>query len=264
MHPRNPWLPRVEGKHFESALSTYFGALAWTINPQNEKTTGRIALSPITLFACEQQPIVSEGLARVCEAVDDIEYLGSAMDLVQALAAVREQHPNVLFVDQAIGLKSIFQFLAEVRATWAGCQPVLWVTDLAEVDCFRALQQGARGVLRKSHPVSTILECIRSVNANNLWIESSAPEERSPSDRRTAPRLTPREREIVHHVCGGLKNREIAAALSITPGTVKVHLMHIFEKSGVKDRFELAVQGRKLLGAEHSRDLRIVEAVLSE
>ena len=55
----------------------------------------------------------------------------------------------------------------------------------------------------------------------------------------------------MHHVCGGLKNKEIAEALAITPGTVKVHLMHIFEKTGVKDRFELAVQGRRLLGTEH-------------
>ena len=75
----------------------------------------------------------------------------------------------------------------------------------------------------------------------------------APSDRRSSPRLTPREKDIVHHVCGGLKNKEIAEALAITAGTVKVHLMHIFEKTGVKDRFELAVQGRRLLGPEHLR-----------
>jgi len=221
-------------------------------------------LSRITLFACEQQPIVSEGLVRVCETAGDIHFLGSSADPGQALMVVRDQHPMVLLVDQAIGLKGVFQFLADVRGTWASCQPVLWVNDMAEVDCFRALQLGARGVLKKSHPVGTILECIRAVSANNLWIENGAPDDRMPSDRRPAPRLTPREREIVQHVCGGMKNREIAVALSITPGTVKVHLMHIFEKTGVKDRFELAVQGRKLLGIEHTRDLRMVEAVLAE
>jgi hypothetical protein len=54
----------------------------------------------------------------------------------------------------------------------------------------------------------------------------------------------------VQQICEGLKNKEIAEALSITAGTVKVHLMHIFEKTGVKDRFELAIQGRKLLGLD--------------
>ncbi len=72
------------------------------------------------------------------------------------------------------------------------------------------------------------------------------------SERKLNPRLTPREREIVTCLCQGMRNKQIAAELSITPGTVKVHLMHIFEKTGVKDRFELAVQARKLLGLEGS------------
>ena len=76
---------------------------------------------------------------------------------------------------------------------------------------------------------------------------------------RTSPRLTPREKEIVHHVCVGLKNKEIGEALAITPGTVKVHLMHIFEKTGVKDRFELAVHGRRLLGLDRANEVARVE-----
>jgi DNA-binding NarL/FixJ family response regulator len=82
-----------------------------------------------------------------------------------------------------------------------------------------------------------------------VWIEGS-PEQSPDGDRRSAPRLTPREKQIVQQICEGLKNKEIAQTLSITAGTVKVHLMHIFEKTGVKDRFELAIQGRKLLGME--------------
>ena len=61
------------------------------------------------------------------------------------------------------------------------------------------------------------------------------------------------------HVCGGLKNKEIAEALAITSGTVKVHLMHIFEKTGVKDRFELAVHGRRLVGHSHAGDMNRAE-----
>jgi DNA-binding NarL/FixJ family response regulator len=45
-----------------------------------------------------------------------------------------------------------------------------------------------------------------------------------------------------------MKNKQIAGELSITIGTVKVHLMHIFEKTGVKDRFELALEAHKLIG----------------
>jgi DNA-binding NarL/FixJ family response regulator len=65
--------------------------------------------------------------------------------------------------------------------------------------------------------------------------------------RRAAMRLTRRERQIVEAVSKGMKNKQIAEALGITPGTVKVHLMHIFEKTGARNRFQLALQGPELL-----------------
>jgi DNA-binding NarL/FixJ family response regulator len=172
--------------------------------------------------------------------------------LTEALGAVREMHPDIMLVDHSSGLKMVFQFMSDVKATWPKCQPVLWVNDLAEIDCFRALQIGARGVLKKTMPVESLTECLRAVGQGNVWIEGSADHTLPGFERRAAPRLTPREREIVKQICVGMKNKEIAGTLSITPGTVKVHLMHIFEKTGVKDRFELAMHGRKLLGLEHS------------
>jgi DNA-binding NarL/FixJ family response regulator len=217
-------------------------------------------LNRLTVFACESQPIVVEGLIRILSSTDDLEFAGSASSLTDALEAVREHQPNILLVDQAAGLKVVFQFISDVKNTSNQCQPVLWVNDLAEIDCFRALQLGARGILKKTLAVGDVLECLRSVGRGNVWIESSLSADAMGSlDRRSTPRLTPREKEIVHHVCGGLKNKEIAEALAITPGTVKVHLMHIFEKTGVKDRFELAVHGRRLLGIEHADEVARAE-----
>jgi DNA-binding NarL/FixJ family response regulator len=208
-------------------------------------------LSTLTVFACESQPIVSEGLERVLSRTDEFSFLGASSSLTESLTAVRELRPDVLMVDHSSGLKMVFQFLSDVRSTWPECKPVLWVTDLAEIDCFRALQMGARGVLKKNLPATCLVDCLRSVAQGNVWIEGSAEQTLPGFERRAAPRLTPREREIVKQICAGLKNKEIAGTLSITAGTVKVHLMHIFEKTGVKDRFELAIHGRKLLGVEH-------------
>jgi two-component system, NarL family, nitrate/nitrite response regulator NarL len=205
----------------------------------------------LTVFACESQPIVVEGLAKVLAGCEDLELVGAVSGMSDALEAVREHRPDLILVDQTSGLKMVFQFITDVKSTWARCQPVLWVNDMAEVDCFRALQLGARGIIKKSLPVEALRECLRSVGRGNVWIENSLPNQQGRTERRASPRLTPREKEIVHHVCGGLKNKEIALALSITAGTVKVHLMHIFEKTGVKDRFELAVHGRRLLGVDH-------------
>jgi two-component system nitrate/nitrite response regulator NarL len=210
-------------------------------------------LNRLTVFAYESQPIVLEGLTRILAPCEDLEYLGASASISETLETLRERRPDLLLVDQSAGLKVVFQFISDVKSVSVGCQPVLWVNDLAEVDCFRALQLGARGILKKTLPVTSVLECLRSVGGGNVWIESSISDHVMGSlDRRASPRLTPREKEIVHHVCAGRRNKEIAEALTITAGTVKVHLMHIFEKTGVKDRFELAVHGRRLLGVEHA------------
>lgn len=219
-------------------------------------------MNPVRVIACEAQPIVLEGLAKVLSQDAEFDYLGSASTLTGALDLVREHHPDVVLVDHSAGLKFLFQFVSDVKSTWVHCQPVLWVNDLAEIDCFRALQQGARGILKKSAAVAQMVECLRSVSKGDVWIESTLSEHAAGSfDRRVTPRLTPREREIVHHVCLGLKNKEIAGALTITAGTVKVHLMHIFEKTGVQDRFELAVQGRRLLGLDRVHNVSRLEGL---
>ena len=218
-------------------------------------------MNRLTVFACESQPIVLEGLAKVLAACDDLDYVGATSGLPDALDAIRRQQPNILLIGQAAGLKVVFQFISDVRNTSSSCQPILWVSDLAEIDCFRALQLGARGILKKTLPVESLLECLRAVGRGDVWIEGSLSDQVVGAlDRRSAPRLTPREKEIVHHVCGGLKNKEIAEALHITAGTVKVHLMHIFEKTGVKDRFELAVHGRRMLGVEHVGEVSRAES----
>jgi DNA-binding NarL/FixJ family response regulator len=207
-------------------------------------------LSAITVFACESQPIVVEGLEKVLNGSSEFDFVGSVANLSEALDAARKVGPDIILVDHSAGLKTVFQFISDIRNTSPACRPVLWVNEMAEIDCFRALQMGVRGVLKKTQPVESVVDCLRAVGQGDVWMEGNAEAAGIGSERRGAPRLTPRERDIVRHVCAGLKNKEIAAALSITAGTVKVHLMHIFEKTGVKDRFELAIHGRKLVGLE--------------
>ena len=218
-------------------------------------------MNHFTVFACESQPIVLEGLAQVLSHCEDLEFIGSTRSPIDALETLGRRKSDIVLVDQAAGLKLVFQFLLDVKSTFPNCQPVLWVSELAEIDCFRALQLGVRGILMKTQPVEAVIDCLRSVGRGEVWIESSlSAHMQDATDRRSAPRLTPREKEIVHHVCGGLKNREIAEALSITSGTVKVHLMHIFEKTGVKGRFALAVHGRRVLGLEQGGEAGSVRA----
>jgi DNA-binding NarL/FixJ family response regulator len=203
-----------------------------------------------TVFVCESHPIAIEGLQRVLGGADEFSFSGSVTLSAEVLQRISEAKPDLLLMDQAVGLRTALQIVADARAVSPSTACVLWTNDLSESDCLRCLQGGFRGIVRKSQPVSLLIDCLRAVAGGGLWLEHPIDRiQQSLGSRRNVPRFTNREKEIVEQVCRGLKNREIADALAITPGTVKVHLMHIFEKAGVRDRFELAVQGGKLLGS---------------
>ncbi|MFN9430711.1 MAG: LuxR C-terminal-related transcriptional regulator [Acidobacteriota bacterium] len=210
----------------------------------------------IRLFLCEAQPVVVEGLRRILESQPEIELVGTASNPSEALPSIRTLQPDVILLDQAAGIRTVFNLLSELRTFSPLSRVVLWVVDLAEIESFRLLQLGARGILRRTLPISALIDCLHTVAKGNLWLENALSDHVVGFLNRKSPnRLTPREREIVRAVCRGMKNKEIAGLLQITPGTVKVHLMHIFEKTGVKGRFELAVQGQKLLGIESEQTL---------
>ena len=118
--------------------------------------------------------------------------------------------------------------------------------QIPDVESFRALQAGARGIMRKTAPAAVLNQCLRAVSDNELWTETLHNLKDSELDQPRRRPLTPREQEVASLVAKGMKNREIAEALGIATGTVKIHLMHIFEKTGIRDRFELALQGLRL------------------
>jgi DNA-binding NarL/FixJ family response regulator len=203
----------------------------------------------ISVFAFESQPITVRGLKAFANDGNEIFFAGSAASSTEALDRMREVPSDIVLVDQSAGLRTALQFVSDLRQIAPRTNAILWVHEQSEIDGFRAIQMGVRAVLRKTVSLETLLDCVRTVAAGNIWMEQ-ATETQHHSGLRPAPKLTPREREIASCVCKGMRNREIAERLTITPGTVKVHLMHIFEKTGVKDRFELAIHGRRLMGLD--------------
>ena len=187
-------------------------------------------------------------------ACDDLAFAGSVRNIGEAFEAVSRIRPDIVLVDLSSGLTSALRLIASLKASSTVSQGVLWVVDLPEIETFRALQMGVRGILRKTLPVPTLLECLRVVGSGQVWMDDSE-QVNTFFQRKEASRLTPRERQVVGLICRGMKNKQIAENLHITPGTVKVHLMHIFEKTGLKDRLALAVHGRELVGIEQFKEV---------
>jgi DNA-binding NarL/FixJ family response regulator len=121
---------------------------------------------------------------------------------------------------------------------------VLWVNSISTELAFQAMGLGVRGILRKTLPTELQVKCLQKVQAGELWFEKALTDSFLCA-RRVA--LTQREGQLVSLLSQGLKNKEIATTLMISEGTVKVYLSRLFQKVGVKDRFELALFGLKNL-----------------
>jgi DNA-binding NarL/FixJ family response regulator len=225
-------------------LSAYIVFRPWSMN------TRGTWLRPISIFASELQPIVLEGLYGVLAKCDDLVFAGAVSRINDAFEETNRLRPDVALIDLSSGgLTSALRYIASLKAASINTHAVLWVVELPEMEAFRALQMGARGIVKKAAPVPKLLECLREVGSGKIWMDE-AENVTAFLQRKDTSRLTPREREVVHLICRGMKNRQIAENLRITPGTVKVHLMHIFEKTGLKDRLALAVHGQELVGME--------------
>ncbi len=131
----------------------------------------------------------------------------------------------------------------EIRAA-SPCRVILWGQDLEDDFAFQAMQLGVRGILRADIPIVDFLAAVRDVHKGALCFE---PDLLKNVLSHKPVALSPRQREIVSLVARGCRNKEIAGAMGITEGTVKVYLYKLFKKLGINDRLDLALFGRKNL-----------------
>ena len=195
---------------------------------------------------CDTQPVTAEGIRNLLRGVPDLKFLIAPETLAQATEVVRKQHPNVLILDKGFGIQAILDWLTEIQS--GNEMPlqtgiIVWGVSVTEAEALRFLQAGARGILRKSAGVQAVVACLRTVAMGRSWMEDCVFRDSTRSDRYPRSELTAREQQVLELVEQGFKNKEIATDLGIRPGTVKIHLKHIFEKTGVRGRYGLALNG---------------------
>jgi DNA-binding NarL/FixJ family response regulator len=218
---------------------------------------GPVALAK-TVCICDTQPITAEGMRTLLSGCSDLKFLEATDSLTRAVDLIKRGCPDVLVLDKAFGIQVILEWLSELRLAEAagefqGESPaaglrtgiVIWGVSVTEAEALRFLQAGARGILRKTAGTAAVVACLRTVAAGRSWMEDCVFRNSNRSDRYPRGELTAREQQVLELVEQGFKNKEIAQELSIRPGTVKIHLKHIFEKTGVRGRYGLALSGLK-------------------
>lgn len=148
--------------------------------------------------------------------------------------------PDVILLDTVATLP----VLAELNSHAPGSGIILWVDWISQEFLREAIKSGVRGILRKDAPIELCLQCLAQVAAGQLWLENEMSQKLLSAK---TVRLSPRERQLVGLLTEGLRNKEIAARMTITEGTAKAYLSRLFEKTGASDRFELAMFALKNL-----------------
>lgn len=197
---------------------------------------------------CETQPATAEGIRSLLAGTDDMDCVWVSPTLLVGVQLARQQRLSALLIDKGLGQQAVLNALQELKACSPGIGVIIWGTSMSEAEALRLLQAGARGLLRKSSDLSTIETCLRTVSNGSTWLEDCVFREGARMERLGRNELTTREAQVLELVEQGMRNKDIALNLGIRPGTVKIHLKHIFEKTGVHGRYGLALNGMRQRG----------------
>ena len=198
-----------------------------------------------TVVVCDTQPVTMEGLRVVLGTCTDLKYSGGVCGLLAAMELVNSLHPSVVVIDKSLGLQAIADWLQVLRNSRTAV--VVWGNSIANSEALRLVQAGAKGVVHKTADLESIVACVRSAAEGATWMADTIFQmsDREPHHR---SHLTARENQVAELVERGLRNKEIARSLGIQTGTVKIHLKHIFEKTGCRGRYGLALSGLREKG----------------
>jgi len=195
----------------------------------------------IRVFSVDDHPLLREGIAAVINNQPDMVMVAQASTGREAIQLFRDHQPDVTLMDLRLPDISGIDAVIAIRAEFPDARVVMLTTFEGDVEIQRALAAGARGYVLKNMPPNELVDVVRQVHAGKKRIphEIAAQLAEHISDEA----LTPREVDVLRHVAGGNRNRDIAEQLFISEETVKVHVKHIMDKLGASDRTEAVAIG---------------------
>jgi DNA-binding NarL/FixJ family response regulator len=206
----------------------------------------------IDVLLADDQALVRGGFRALIDSEDDMHVVAEAATGDDAVALTLEHLPQVVLMDIRMpgldGLEATRRIIAEPRA--AGVHVVVVTTFELDEYVTEAIRAGASGFLVKDTEPAELVRAVRVAASGNALLSPSvtrrllAKVAEATRTVRPVPALadlTPREREVLVEVAGGLANDEIASKLYLSESTVKTHVSRVLMKTGSRDRAQLVV-----------------------
>jgi DNA-binding NarL/FixJ family response regulator len=198
----------------------------------------------IRLLIADDHAVVREGLAALINRQPDMKVVAEAGDGRQAVDLWKQHRPDVTLLDLRMPELDGVRVIEEIRAQHNDARVVLLTTFDSDEDVYRGMKAGAKAYLLKDARREELLECIRKVQAGETFVPPAIAAKLA--ERISEAELTHRETEVLVLLAGGMTNKEIGQALSISETTVKSHMKSLFSKLNVMSRTEaVSVAGHR-------------------
>lgn len=205
----------------------------------------------IRIVVADDHPFILDGLDQLFRAEEDCQIVARATNGEDALRAVQMYRPDVVVLDVRMPRMDGIELLRRMHAEQLPAKVVLLTASLDDARLLEAFRLGACGLVLKESAPRLLVQSVRQVAAGEQSWNGKAIAgalrlvlQREQAVAAVASTLTPRELEVTRMVAAGLRNKEIAARLDITEGTVKFHLHGIYEKLQIDGRYALMSYAR--------------------
>lgn len=207
----------------------------------------------IRVLLADDHEIVRLGLRSVLEAAEDIKVVAEVATAEGAIATAQAGGIDVILMDLRFGagaegqrVTTGAQATAAIRANMTNPPKVLVVTNYdTDADILGAIEAGAVGYLLKDAPPEELVAAVRSTARGDATMSPVVRNRLESRERTPHSSLTPRELEVLQLVAAGSSNREIGRQLMLSEATVKSHLVHIYDKLGVRSRTSAVASARE-------------------
>jgi two-component system, NarL family, nitrate/nitrite response regulator NarL len=205
-----------------------------------------------TVLVVDDHPMFRKGVRQLLTMAQGIDVVGEAGNRAEALELVHRYEPDLILLDLNLKGDSGLDILAALKEEDPSRRVVMLTVSDSPEDLIGAIRAGADGYLLKDMEPEDLLARVREALAGTTVIGealaarlASALRQEAKDSARDARReikdLTEREQAVLRCLAEGQSNKLIARTLSITEGTVKVHVKHLLKKLGFRSRVEAAV-----------------------
>lgn len=212
----------------------------------------RTSSLPMKILIVDDHILFREGLAAIIRSEADIEIVGMAGSVQEAIAQARDSKPDIILMDFSLPDGTGADATHAILREHPECKIVFLTMSEDDADLFNAIRSGAKGYLLKNMQPHKLVASLRAVKRGESAISRSMTmrlmEELSRTKKTEYPvdaTLTHREMDVLRAVAAGLSNQEIANSLVISENTVKYHVHSMLGKLGLSDRKELAAYARE-------------------